>query len=434
MPTVNTITGYRIPLGSVNLNSFTPPGQQINPNSYISSYRPRWTCDTSTKDTWEIVDDDAYFNDFASGSLGTNADYSSAPNAPAAVNSETGATQYIDDPTNSFGGGVRRYNQQAAAHVIAVPDTPGASPVLLVATPIPNTFNPQQFMYIPVSTNGTVDLVSGETYTFFHPNHSVLTDPAPSGYGFDLSAGGDLADDNTPPGQLPTVSTQGSFATGTVLYSQLLCFTHGTQIDTPNGPVAVETLSKGDLVTTLDHGVQAIQWAGRSMFSHAALTEKENLRPIVIKAGALGDGMPARDMAVSPQHRVLVRSDIAKSMFGHDEVFVAAKHLCAIDGIDVMAPNGDVEYFHVLFDNHNVLLSNGALTESFYTGPWALKSISEKARQEIFALYPEIQEEGYKPVSARPLTTPKEGRELAERHKQAGVALVRKDAIKTSAA
>ena len=71
----------------------------------------------------------------------------------------------------------------------------------------------------------------------------------------------------------------------------------------------------------------------------------------------------------SPQHRVLVRSRITQKIFGTDEVLVAAKQLCQLDGIDIALDLGAVTYVHSLFDAHQVVFSNGAETESFLPVP-----------------------------------------------------------------
>ena len=106
------------------------------------------------------------------------------------------------------------------------------------------------------------------------------------------------------------------------------CFTSGTQIETPNGPRAVETLSVGDEVLTLDHGPQHIRWIGTRHLSRDDLIAKHKLLPVRIKAGALGNGLPHRDLLVSPQHRMLVRSAIAVRMFDAKEVLVPARSSC----------------------------------------------------------------------------------------------------------
>lgn len=192
------------------------------------------------------------------------------------------------------------------------------------------------------------------------------------------------------------------------------CFVRGTMIACEGGDVAVEDLVVGDLVQTLDHGLRPIRWIGSRLLTTDELRRAEKLLPIRISAGALGNGCPSQDLYVSPQHRVLVRSAIAQRMFGADEVLIAARQLVMLDGIDQVATD-QVEYFHLLFDEHEILLSNGAATESLYTGPEALHSIGNAARQEIFSLFPNLLSGELAP-SARPIVLGRKARRMAERH------------------
>jgi len=196
------------------------------------------------------------------------------------------------------------------------------------------------------------------------------------------------------------------------------CFVAGTLIETRHGLVAVENLNVGDEILTRDNGFQPIRWIGSTKLSTAALARQPNLRPIRIRAGALGTNMPASDLMVSPQHRILVRSNIAVRMFGVDEVLVAAKQLLIIEGIDYAEDVQGVEYFHFLFDRHEVVMSNGAATESLFTGPQALKSVGAAARAEILALFPEMGEPTFEPTAARELPSGRMARKLAMRHVQ----------------
>lgn len=205
-------------------------------------------------------------------------------------------------------------------------------------------------------------------------------------------------------------------------YEAAPCFTRGTLIDTDRGPVVIEDLAEGDLVVTRDNGLQPIRWIGSRRLGGGDLAEK--LRPIRIRRHALGTGIPARDLLVSPQHRVLVRSKIAQKMFGTNEVLVAAKQLCQIDGIDIADDLAEVEYFHMLFDRHEVVISNGAETESLFTGPEALKAVGPQAREEILTIFPELADRDYAPVAARPLASGRMGRKLAVRHAQNHTTLV----------
>ena len=202
------------------------------------------------------------------------------------------------------------------------------------------------------------------------------------------------------------------------------CFTRGTLIDTPDGPTAIEDLKRGDLVLTRDNGPQPIRWIGSTKLAALQLMRNGKLRPIRIVAGALGNGLPSSDLMVSPQHRVLVRSRIAQKMFGTDEVLVAAKQLLQVEGVDIAADIESVEYFHMLFDRHEVVVSNGAETESLYTGPEALKALPPAAVEEIFTLFPELRAHGHKTTPARVLASGRRGRNLAIRHIQNGKALV----------
>ena len=202
------------------------------------------------------------------------------------------------------------------------------------------------------------------------------------------------------------------------------CFLRGTMIETADGPVAVESLKVGDLVRTMDHGLQPLRWIGCARLDASALQRKPKLRPIRVRAGALGQGMPESDLFLSPQHRVLVRSPIAQRMFGTDEVLVAAKQLLEVDGIDLAGDMAEIEYFHFLLDGHSIVVSNGAETETMFTGPEALKSVGRQARREILDLFPELADADYRPVPARELAPGRKARQLASRHARNGSALI----------
>lgn len=201
------------------------------------------------------------------------------------------------------------------------------------------------------------------------------------------------------------------------------CFTASTRISTARGSIAAADLAVGDLVLTNDNGLQPIRWIAQRKLTGQELEASPNLRPIRIRAGALGNQMPSSDLLVSPQHRILVRSQIAHRMFGTDEVLVAAKQLCEIDGIDVDEGGDEVTYVHFLFDDHQIVSSNGAWTESLYPGPQALKAVGSAALEEIYTLFPELKEGEVRPA-ARPIPHGRLVRQLASRHVKNGKPLV----------
>ncbi|PTE14292.1 Hint domain-containing protein [Pseudogemmobacter blasticus] len=174
--------------------------------------------------------------------------------------------------------------------------------------------------------------------------------------------------------------------------SVAFCFAQGTEISTDAGPVKVEDLRPGSMVLTMDRGYQPVAWIGGRQLSGADLQRKPNLRPIRIAAGALGHGLPTADLVVSPQHRVLVRSRLSERMFSDREVLIAAKHLVGLPGITVAEEMDGVSYWHFLFEQHEIVYSNGAPTESLFTGPEALKALTPDQQQEILTLFPELSE------------------------------------------
>ncbi|MDH2326901.1 Hint domain-containing protein [Cereibacter sp. SYSU M97828] len=164
---------------------------------------------------------------------------------------------------------------------------------------------------------------------------------------------------------------------------QIICFTPGAMIATPRGLRAVETLAPGDMVVTRDRGVQAIRWIGRSTVPGAG-----RLAPILLRAGAVC-GL-SQDILVSPQHRMLLQGYRAELLFGEREVLVSAKHL-AEAGQAVTVEMAQVTYIHMLFDRHEIIHANGAATESFHPGGTSLAGMNGAAREELFAVFPELR-------------------------------------------
>lgn len=185
-------------------------------------------------------------------------------------------------------------------------------------------------------------------------------------------------------------------ATGTTEFSNIErivpCFTPGTLIATPKGERKVEDLQVGDRVITRDNGIQEIRWVGRRTLSGSELTRAAHLQPVLIREGALSAGLPERDMLVSPNHRMLVANDKTALYFEEREVLVAAKHLTGLKGVDPVEI-AEVTYIHFMFDQHEVVLSDGAWSESFQPGDQSLAGMGNAQRNEIFEIFPELKTE-----------------------------------------
>ena len=171
------------------------------------------------------------------------------------------------------------------------------------------------------------------------------------------------------------------------------CFTPGTMIATDLGEVPIERLAVGDLVATRDHGLQPVRWIGARTIAGAELRADPQLQPILIRQGALGFGLPLADMKVSRQHRMLVTGPRAELLFGTDEVLVRAAHLTCLPGVTAMAVP-EVTYLHVLFDRHEVIMADGAWSESFQPGDRTMGGMDEGQRGELLKIFPELSSPG----------------------------------------
>lgn len=155
------------------------------------------------------------------------------------------------------------------------------------------------------------------------------------------------------------VSSYGGTGQSVTIPDAVPCFLTGTAIETPGGPRAVQDLAVGGQILTLDGGAQIIRWIGRS-----AVCGLGALAPVRIGADVLGN---RRDLFLSPNHRILVRSSEAELCFGHSEVLIPAKSM--VDGCSVRpVPMPRADYLHLMLDGHDLVFSEGIATESLFPG------------------------------------------------------------------
>ncbi len=138
----------------------------------------------------------------------------------------------------------------------------------------------------------------------------------------------------------------------------ITCFLAGSMIRTPSGDVAVEDLRMGDEIVAFVDGretTRSLIWAGRARSTvRADLTRDESGAPVRILAGALADGIPSKDMLVTPEHCLLLNGR-----------FVPARMLVNGRSVFYDASFASFEYFHIETDDHSVIMADGVLTESY---------------------------------------------------------------------
>ena len=161
-------------------------------------------------------------------------------------------------------------------------------------------------------------------------------------------------------------------ATGLEDITFVACFVAGTAIATTSGPVAiehlhigdslqlaaggqpVEALEIGDTVVTVSGQHRPIKWIGRRSYAGRFFRSNPGVQPIRFQAGSLGDGLPRRDLLVLPAHAMFL-----------DGLLIPAH--CLVNGKTILQERGldRVDYSHVELDSHDVLLAEGAPSESF---------------------------------------------------------------------
>lgn len=297
----------------------------------------------------------------------------------------------IDDDDTTFEGDLNNNDDGNDSNQFGtVTDTSGN-----VLAGGPNITMYAEFQYNLVAPDGT-------TITLY----AVEVDSNPnSSFGNGIPVGF-LPSEALEPGVTYTFTTSNTTPSNDAEYGDIagaICFTPGTKIATPVGAVNVEHLRVGDLVITADNGLQAVKWVGKKKVSGARLEAHTNLRPVKLKKDALGPGLPLADMWLSPHHRVLIAGQTPSLAFGYEQALAPAKGICNDHSIFTDYSLKSVEYYHILFDRHEIVYSNGLPTESFHPGAIGLDSVEEGCRDELFAIFPELRTNpvGFGP-SARP--------------------------------
>jgi len=133
------------------------------------------------------------------------------------------------------------------------------------------------------------------------------------------------------------------------------CYASGTRILTTEGEIPVESLKIGDLVITASGTPRPIKWIGHRAYIPPFANANPHLLPICFKAGSLGSDRPLRDLHVSPKHAMFI-----------DGVLIPAE--CLVNGASIVrATRVDtaLDYYHIELETHDVLLAEGAPSESF---------------------------------------------------------------------
>jgi hypothetical protein len=157
---------------------------------------------------------------------------------------------------------------------------------------------------------------------------------------------------NLRPGSMNTFS---SIIVESLSVKSITCFCAGTKIATPDGDVSVEDLQPGDKITTADGGTTTVKWLGIQSV-HTQLTDPTVVNPICIRAGALADSVPERDLFVSGDHGIEIDGILynAGALVNGSSIYRVAQ-----------MPSEGFTYYHVETDEHDLILAEGCSAESY---------------------------------------------------------------------
>lgn len=165
------------------------------------------------------------------------------------------------------------------------------------------------------------------------------------------------------------------------------CFARGTLIEGEHGPIAVEDLSPGDMIQTKDSGLHPLRWLSSCRLS----AEADDPRlPIRIRADAMGELRPMQDLVVSRRFRFLVARESCRALFGQDEMLSPVQSFVDGDNITELYGRGDLDFFNLMLDAHQVIFANGLETESFHPGTYGIATMSTEMRHHLARMLPHM--------------------------------------------
>ncbi len=254
-----------------------------------------------------------------------------------------GAGGTVDlDATNTFAGGI---TVKGGTLGLLAPGAAGSGQITFDASGDPTLLFPSTAAPSnPIAGLGPGDFIG-------------VTDKTLSG---DLYTGSSLVIDFAGGGSV-TLNVVGSYKQSDfpIIDNQVAvtCFLAGTAILGPAGDVAVEDLRVGDMVMTLtgdELRPEPVRWIGRRQVDPARHPRPCDVLPVRVRRGAFGNGVPRRDLFLSPNHAVFA-----------DDVLIPVKYLIDGAGIRQMPSAARFTYFHIELDYHSVVLAEGLPCESY---------------------------------------------------------------------
>ena len=134
-----------------------------------------------------------------------------------------------------------------------------------------------------------------------------------------------------------------------------ICYLSGTIIRTVDGDRKIDDLQIGDLVKTLNGTARPVKWVGRLSYSKSHRDWQKKILPVLITKGALGDGLPFRNLYVSQAHMLCVDGSLIEARFLVNGTTIR---------ISDQSLNTSLNYYHVELADHDVIYAEGQPAET----------------------------------------------------------------------
>ena len=131
------------------------------------------------------------------------------------------------------------------------------------------------------------------------------------------------------------------------------CFLPQTRVLTDRGEVASGDVAIGDRLVTVSGEAKPVKWIGRRSYSASMAASAPNVAPVLVREGALAEGLPTRDLYLSPCHALFL-----------DGVLIEAGHLVNDVSILRVPVEDRVDYVNFEFETHEIIVVEGVPAET----------------------------------------------------------------------
>lgn len=164
---------------------------------------------------------------------------------------------------------------------------------------------------------------------------------------------------------------------------EVACFVTGTRIATPDGERRIEDLEPGDAVLCDDGKMAPVRWTGRKRICPQRLSQMPHLRPVRIARGALGHGLPERDLLISACCTTMVRPSVHALASGDPEILLRIRDLLGMPGVRLDENCDRVEYAYFGLGRESTFFAEGVPFEALFIGRPLLPHVAPPHSGEV---------------------------------------------------